>query len=111
MHQVFENISVLQLPPNPNEFDMTFLISCLANARTGTRPVSTIGFLNNKDGYISWCTRFRMEYTASTAPAAPSVCPVYDLVDENGGTFSNKRNMARLSVSSLFSVPVPCALM
>src|SRR5664279_3093890 len=110
MAQVFENIRVLQLPPNPKEFDMTCMSSCFAYARTGTNPVSMIGFLNDKDGYISWFTRFRMEYTASTAPAAPSVCPVYDLVEEKGGTFSNSRIIARLSVSSLFSVPVPCAL-
>ena len=50
--------------------------------------------------------------TASTAPAAPNVCPVKLLVEEKGGTeLPNRRIIARLSTSSLFSVPVPWALM
>ena len=52
-----------------------------------------------------------MLYIASTAPAAPSVWPVFALVEANAGRVLNNRIIARLSVSSLFSVAVPCAFM
>ena len=47
---------------------------------------------------------------ASTAPAAPSKCPVNDLVDETGTSLPSTETMAPLSPFSLAGVDVPCAL-
>jgi len=57
------------------------------------------------------CNNAKIEITDSTAPAALVVCPVEDFVEEMGGIFSpNSRTMAVPSLTSLFVVPVPCAL-
>ena len=54
-----------------------------------------------------------MVATASTAPAAPSRCPIADLVEETGMSLAaSPRAALRASVSarSLSGVEVPCAL-
>jgi hypothetical protein len=51
--------------------------------------------------------------TASTAPAAPRVCPTTDFVELAGGTESAPKSSLRAfgSTASLVGVPVPCRLM
>jgi hypothetical protein len=48
----------------------------------------------------------------STAPAAPSVCPIIDFVELAGGRWSApKRSLSAFgSETSLAGVPVPCRL-
>ena len=51
--------------------------------------------------------------TASTAPAADSVCPIIDLFDEIGSVFMRSPNTAEVLIASILSfsgVLVPCAL-
>jgi len=43
MDQVFENIKVLQLPPNPNEFDITCRSVRFSKWVTGIKPICGIG--------------------------------------------------------------------
>ncbi|EOC30933.1 putative 3-oxoacyl-(Acyl-carrier-) synthase domain protein [Neisseria meningitidis 2004032] len=47
---------------------------------------------------------------ASIASAAPSVCPVCGLVDVQGVLLPKTAATARLSILSLWCVPVPCRL-
>ena len=52
----------------------------------------------------------KIEYTASIAPAAARVCPVYVFVELNSGTSLPKTlKIARPSDKSLLIVAVPCA--
>ena len=44
---------------------------------------------------------------ASTAPAAPSKCPVNDLVDDTGTSLPSTETIAPLSPFSLAGVDVP----
>ena len=56
----------------------------------------------------------RMVATASTAPAAPSRCPIADLVEDTGISLAASPSaalMACVSARSLSGVEVPCALM
>ena len=49
--------------------------------------------------------------TASIAPAAESVWPIIDLLEEIGGGASpNTARMPSVSILSFSGVPVPCAL-
>ena len=47
---------------------------------------------------------------ASTAPAAPSKCPVKDLVEDTGTSLPRTATIAPLSPFSLAGVEVPWAL-
>ena len=54
-----------------------------------------------------------MVATASTAPAAPSRCPIADLVEDTGMSLAASPSaalMASVSARSLRGVEVPCAL-
>src|SRR5258705_5176100 len=71
------------VPPKPNELDSATSISRLRGA-CGTRSiaVSTDGFSRLIVGGAMLSRMARMLKIASTAPAAPSRCPVDDLVDD-----------------------------
>src|SRR5205823_10739033 len=77
------NISEALVPPKPNEFDSTTSMFRL-RARCGTRSigVSTDGLSRLSVGGATLSRIARMEKIASTAPAAPSRCPIDDLVDD-----------------------------
>src|ERR1700733_7032312 len=71
------------VPPKPNEFDSATLISRLRGV-CGTRSIAvcTDGFSRLMVGGAMLSRIARMLKIASTAPAAPSKCPVDDLVDD-----------------------------
>ena len=71
------------VPPNPKEFDKTALIG-FCTAALGARSifVSTDGFSRLMVGGAILSRMASSENTASTAPAAPSKCPIADLVDD-----------------------------
>src|ERR1700676_3495249 len=103
------------VPPKPNEFDSTTLISRLRGA-CGTRSiaVSTEGFSRLIVGGAILSRIARILKIISTAPAAPSKCPVDDLVDDIDtleAALPNSRSTAPSSISSPTWVEVPCALM
>ncbi|MNI78436.1 hypothetical protein D3C73_1348100 [compost metagenome] len=52
--------------------------------------------------------RLNQQNAASSAPAAPRVCPVIGLVEEQGTPAGNRVATARLSMASLCWVAVPC---
>jgi len=55
----------------------------------------------------------KIEYAASTPPAAPNKWPIWDLVEETFiflFYFSNIRSIAKISTLSPDGVEVPCAL-
>src|SRR5664279_3673546 len=103
------------VPLKPNEFDSATLISRLRGAR-GTRSiaVSTDGFSRLIVGGATLSRIARILKIVSTAPAAPSRCPVDDLVDDidtREAALPNSRSTAPSSISSPTWVEVPCALM
>src|SRR4029079_18376766 len=103
------------VPPKPNEFDSTTLISRL-RARCGTRSigVSTDGLSRLRVGGPMLSRIARIEKIASTAPAAPSRWPIDDLVDDIDmrlAALPTRRCTAPSSISSPSAVEVPCALM
>src|ERR1700679_2738766 len=102
-YYIRENIKDVQLPPNPNELDMTCLIFCpFKNLVSGVNGSSCIFVLKRRLGYIMPCFIASTENTASIPPLAPKVCPVNDLVELMGGKFfSNKRLIAVPSALSL----------
>ena len=71
------------VPPKPNEFDSTVSIFRFFE-RCGTRSiaVSTDGLSRLIVGGAMPSRMARIEKIASTAPAAPSRCPIEDLVDD-----------------------------
>src|SRR6202012_5170139 len=82
LHHTAEKINEVQLPPNPNEFDITCLIFCpLKNSVSGAKGNSSICVLNRRLGKITPGFIANTENTASTPPLAPSVCPVNDFVE------------------------------
>src|SRR6202020_2154959 len=103
------------VPPKPNEFDSTVWTSRLRGVR-GTRSihVSTDGLSRLMVGGTMLSRIARMPKIASIAPAAPSRCPVDDLVDDIDtldAAFPSNRSTAPSSISSPTCVEVPCALM
>src|SRR5437588_7072035 len=103
------------VPPKPNEFDSATFISRLRGA-SGTRSiaVSTDGFSRLIVGGAILSRIARMLKIVSIAPAAPSRCPVDDLVDDIDtleAALPNSRSTAPSSISSPTWVEVPCALM
>src|SRR6202022_2489567 len=103
------------VPPKPNEFDSAILISRL-RGDCGTRSiaVSTDGFSRLMVGGAMLSRIARILKIVSTAPAAPSRCPVEDLVDDIDtldAALPNSRSTAPSSISSPTCVDVPCALM
>src|ERR1700722_1014309 len=102
------------VPPKPNEFDRATLISRLRGI-CGTRSiaVSTDGLSRLMVGGAMLSRIARMLKIASIAPAAPSRCPVDDLVDDIDtldAAFPKSRSTAPSSISSPTCVDVPCAL-
>ena len=62
---------------------------------------------------MRWFCSVRIENTASTAPAADSVWPIIDLLDEIGSVLTRSPNTVeqpRYSILSFSGVEVPCAL-
>src|SRR5258708_31396587 len=103
------------VPPKPNEFDSATLMSRLRGA-CGTRSiaVSTDGLSRLIVGGAILSRIARMLKIASIAPAAPSSCPVEDLVadiDTRDAALPSIRSTAPSSISSPTWVEVPCALM
>src|SRR3981189_577286 len=103
------------VPPKPNEFDSAILISRLRGF-SGTRSiaVSTDGLSRLIVGGAMLSRIARMLKIASIAPAAPSRCPVDDLVDDidtRDAELPSIRSTAPSSISSPTWVEVPCALM
>src|SRR5215469_11376018 len=71
------------VPPKPKEFDI--VASTLRfRAEWGTRSslVSKPGLSRLSVGGTIWSRIARRQKIASTAPAAPSKCPIEDLVDD-----------------------------
>ena len=102
------------MPPNPNEFDNTTLISRSRDV-FGTRSiaVSTDGLSRLIVGGATLSRIARILKIASIAPAAPSRCPVHDLVDDIetfDAALPSNRSTAANSISSPIWVDVPCAL-
>jgi hypothetical protein len=100
------------LPPKANEFDTTTSGSVLRpSSGTTSSPngwdtprVLTVG------GRVPRSIA-RVLTTASTAPAAPRVCPRIDLVELAGGIDEPNSSLRALgSETSLAGVPVPCRL-
>src|SRR5215469_9369993 len=103
------------VPPKPKELDSAVLISRL-RAACGTRSiaVSTDGLSRLMVGGAILSRIARIEKIASIAPAAPSKCPVDDLVEDIDtleATLPSNRSTAPSSISSPTCVEVPCALM
>src|SRR5580698_9299228 len=103
------------VPPKPNEFDNTTLIS-RRRGTYGTRSiaVSIDGLSRLMVGGATLSRIARMQKIASIAPAAPSRCPVEDLVDDIDtleAALPSIRSTAPSSISSPTCVEVPCALM
>ena len=59
---------------------------------------------------LSWRLMMPHKNAASIAPAAPKVCPMLGLVEVHGVWLPNTWAIARLSMLSLWGVPVPCRL-
>src|SRR5271154_2225297 len=103
------------VPPKPNEFDNAILISRLRAVR-GTRSIAVAidGLSRLMVGGAILSRIARMLKIASIAPAAPSRCPVDDLVDDIDpleAALPSSRSTAPSSISSPSCVDVPCALM
>ena len=102
------------MPPKPNEFDRTTLIS-RSTFFSGARSisVSTEGSSRFSVGGATWSRIAKTEKIASIAPAAPRRCPVEDFVDDivtPPTWLPNSRVTAPSSISSPIGVEVPCAL-
>src|SRR5215470_15170146 len=76
-------IRLALVPPNPKEFDKAARIlrglACFG-ARSMSQPSDGLSRL--RVGGATWSRSARMEKIASTAPAAPSRCPIADLVED-----------------------------
>src|SRR5262249_43624132 len=108
------NISDALVPPKPKELDKATSISRLC-ALCGTRSigVSTDGLSRLMVGGATLSRMARIEKIASTAPAAPSKCPMQDLVEDIDAlpaALPSIRCTAPSSISSPSGVEVPCAL-
>src|SRR3978361_1038602 len=102
------------VPPQPNEFDNATLIS-RRGGFCGTRSiaVSTDGLSRLMVGGAMLSRMARMQKIASTAPAAPSRCPVDDLVDDIDtveAALPSRGVAGPNSISSPNGVEVPSAL-
>ena len=102
-------IIVESFPPNPNELHITCFRFCpVSVCVTGAEP--SIGVEQPRVAGINPFCMAKRHITVSMLPDALVVCPVNDLVDENGGIRSPKTRLnASISVWSLFGVAVPCA--
>src|SRR4051794_6190210 len=76
-------ISEALVPPNPNEFDSTYLTRrCCAVFATRSRSQDGDGLWRLSVGGTTPSRRARIEKIASTLPAAPSRWPIADFVDD-----------------------------
>ena len=103
------------VPPKPKLFDSATLISIgLALCGTRSMGVSTEGLSRLIVGGAIWSRIASTENAASMAPAAPSRCPVADLVElmvALAAALPSRRSTAPSSISSPSGVEVPWALM
>src|SRR5512134_909787 len=105
------NTRVPLVPPNPKELDRATSIF-MSRAVFATWSRSHFGSwlkILVVGGDTWWCTA-RAENTASTPPAAPSRCPVMDLVEFTATFFAwspSRRLTATLSARSPSGVEVP----
>src|SRR6185437_13506675 len=114
-HQRRRNTNVPLVPPKPNELDST-TSSFASRATFGTKSRSqpSPGFSRLMVGGTMESRIARIEKIASTPPAAPSRCPVMDLVELTINLFAYSPNtllMPCTSATSPACVEVPCALM
>src|SRR5712691_4031113 len=103
------------VPPKPNEFDSTYL-TLRSRACFATRSMSQDGdgLSRLSVGGTTPSRSARIEKIASTLPAAPSRCPIADLVEDIDSSYAclpNSRLTAPSSISSPSGVEVPWALM
>src|ERR1700739_1450337 len=99
------------VPPKPNELDSATLISRLRGT-CGTRSIAvcTDGFSKLMVGGAMLSRIAKIEKIASIAPAAPSRCPVDDLVADieiREAALPSNRSTAPSSISSPTWVEVP----
>lgn len=100
-------------PPKPNELLMTTSTSCACAVCATKLTEGSIGRSQLTVGGTDPSLMTRAPMMASTAPAAPIMWPVIDLVELTGMDSMCVPNTARSELSSLLSlswVPVPCAL-
>ena len=74
---------VALVPPKPNEFDMTMLTGrsfALCGTKSMSQPSEGLNKLSVGGTILSRMAK--TEKTASTAPAAPSKCPIADFVED-----------------------------
>src|SRR5215470_5649086 len=77
------NTSEALVPPNPNELESVILMGRLRALRgTRSRAVSTDGLSKLIVGGTTWSRIASRQKIASTVPAAPSIWPIEDLVDD-----------------------------
>src|SRR5260221_13655083 len=115
LHQIMRKASVALVPPKPNELDSAARIF-IGRAVLGTKSRSHCGSWLNRFavGGATWSRNASTVNTASMPPAAPSKCPVIDLVDDTASlaAWSPKQRLtATHSAMSPTGVEVPCALM
>src|SRR5262249_20236384 len=107
--------SVTLCPPNPNEFDSATSTSRFTEwfgAESRSQAGSGVNWLI-VGGMTPWCST-RVQTANSSAPAAPSRCPVIDFVDPKISFFACGPNTvftAAVSAPSPCGVDVPWALM
>src|SRR5690606_29595141 len=102
------------VPPNPNELDSaTSILRWRGLCGTRSIGVSTAGLSRLIVGGAMLSRIARIEKIASAAPAAPSRCPIDDLVDDIEAEPAASPNSRSTALSSIVSamVDVPCALM
>src|ERR1700733_10289336 len=102
------------VPPKPNEFDSAMLIG-FSRGLCGTRSmaVATEGLSRLIVGGRMLSRIANRQKIDSTAPAAPSRCPIDDFVDDvemRPAALPTRRSTALSSISSPSGVEVPWAL-
>src|SRR5262249_5993233 len=114
-HETFFRMSEALVPPNPKLLDRTNSIGIgLALFGTRSMAVSTDGLSRLMVGGAICARIASTEKIDSTAPAAPSRCPIADLVEDMAtlpAAWPSMRSTAPSSISSPSGVEVPWALM
>src|SRR5690606_23672594 len=112
-HATRLKMTLALVPPKPNELDMATSI-LRARALCGTRSiaVSNSGSSRLIVGGAIWSRMASTQKAASMAPAAPSRCPVIDLVEDMEAALAPSPRNRSTAPSSMPSamVEVPCAL-
>lgn len=97
-------------PPNANALERTQFISVELLSSTRFNASNSLLFRFKLAG-ISCSFSTIAEMISSTAPQAPKVCPVMDLVEPTSGLLPKSSIIAFHSELSFATVPVPWALM